>query len=305
MKPAASARRDYRPPGAGRRMVLLPFLWLSLFFLVPFAIIFRIALSDSATALPPYQPHWQGLSTLGAFLAGLDFENFAAIFADDLYVAAYLNSLRLAGLATIMALAIGFPLAHALANAPRRWRGALVLAAILPFWTSFLIRVYAWIAILRPEGVLNALLQWLGLIAEPLRILNTEAAVLIGLVYAYLPFMVLPIYASLERLDHSLIEAAADLGAPPWRSFWTIVVPLAMPGVIAGVLLVFIPAVGEFVIPDLLGGPDSLMIGKQLWTEFFSNRDWPLSAALAAILLPLLVIPILLLQRHARRSGLA
>ncbi|MFN3483753.1 MAG: ABC transporter permease subunit, partial [Rhabdaerophilum calidifontis] len=253
-----------------------PLLWLGLFFLLPFAIVLRIALSDSAPALPPYAPHWEGWSRLGAFLAALDGETFAVILADSLYLDALLSSLRLAALATLLALLVGFPLAYAMASAPRRWQTALVVLVILPFWTSFLIRVYAWIAILRPEGVLNLVLLRLGVISEPLRILNTEAAVLIGLVYSYLPFMVLPVYAALERLDRSLIEAAADLGAPPLRRLLTVTIPLAKPGILAGAFLVFVPAVGEFVVPDLLGGPDTLMIGQVLWTDFFSNRDWPL-----------------------------
>lgn len=299
-------KRQHGDHARGQRLFvrLLPFAWLIAFFLVPFAIVVRIALSDTASALPPYAPHWEGLGRIGDFLAGLDLENFAALFDDPLYLDAYLTSLRIAGLATILALLIAFPLANALSQAPPRWRGALLVLSILPFWTSFLIRVYAWIALLRPEGLINSALLWLGLIEAPLRILNTEAAVLIGMVYSYLPFMVLPIYAALERIDPALHEAAADLGATPLTRFRAITLPLALPGIIAGALLVFIPAIGEFVIPDLLGGPDTLMIGKQLWTEFYSNRDWPLSAAVATILLPVLVIPILMLQRFARRGGI-
>jgi putrescine transport system permease protein len=212
--------------------------------------------------------------------------------SDSLYWDAALSSIRIAAISTGLLLLIGFPIAYAMARAPAGWRTVLVALVILPFWTSFLIRVYAWIGILRSEGLLNGALTALGLIDEPLAILNTEVAVYIGIVYAYLPFMVLPLYASLEKLDHSLIEAAQDLGSPPWRAFWSITVPLAWPGIVAGSLLCFIPAVGEFVIPDLLGGSETLMIGRTLWSEFFSNRDWPLASAVAIVLLLLLVVPI-------------
>jgi putrescine transport system permease protein len=273
------------------------------FFVAPFAIVARISLSDTARAIPPYAPHWTGFGDIGAFLGRLDLENFSLLWSDSLYLDAYLSSLRIAATATLLTLAIGFPLAHAMTRAPRRWQPLLLVLVILPFWTSFLIRVYAWIGILRPEGLMNQVLTGLGLIDAPLRLLNTETAVLIGLVYSYLPFMVLPLYAALERIDRTLYEAAADLGSPPWRSFWSITVPLAKPGVIAGSFLVFIPAVGEFVIPDLLGGSDTLMIGKVLWTEFFSNRDWPLSSAVAVVLLVVLVGPIILFQRMAQKDG--
>ncbi len=278
----------------GRPLVIAPpYLWLALFFLIPFAMVLRIALSDTAQALPPYTPHWLGLDRIGEFLSQLSFGTFATLAVDTLYLDAYLSSLRLAGISTLIALVVGFPVAYAMSCAPKRWQPALLVAVILPFWTSFLIRVYAWIAILKPEGVLNAALSWAGFDLQ-IQILDSETAVLIGMVYSYLPFMVLPLYTSLERLDRSLLEAAADLGSPPWKSFWTITVPLALPGVIAGCFLVFIPAVGEFVIPDLLGGPDTLMIGKVLWTEFFSNRDWPVSSAVAVVLLLILLGPILL-----------
>ncbi len=300
--PVAGERGRLR---AGRVLVLaLPYLWLAAFFLAPFAIVARMSLSDSARALPPYAPHWEGLSRLGAFLSALDFENYALLASDTLYLDAYLSSVRLAAFATLLALAVGFPLAYAMARAPRQWQPALLVAVILPFWTSFLIRIYAWIGILRPQGFLDAVAQGLGLTDAPLGIMNTDAAVLIGMVYSYLPFMVLPVYAALERIDRSLLEAAADLGSPPWKSFWTITVPLAAPGIVAGCLLVFIPAIGEFVIPDLLGGPDTLMIGKVLWTEFFSNRDWPLSSAVAVVLLAVLLLPVIVFQRALKaREG--
>lgn len=296
-----------RSAGAARRvLVAIPYLWLGLFFLLPFAIVLRMALSDAATALPPYAPHFEGLGQLGAFLAALDLENLQLLFADALYWQSYLTSLRIAALTTLLALMIGYPLAYAMAAAPRRWQGLLVLLVILPFWTSFLIRVYAWAGILRPDGLLDAALMGLGLTSEPLRLLNTEAAVLIGMVYSYLPFMVLPLYATLQKLDPSLLEAAADLGATPAAAFRTVTLPLSLPGILAGAALVFIPAIGEFVIPDLLGGPETGMIGKVLWTEFFSNRDWPLASAVAIVLLLVLVLPLALLQRwQMARAGRA
>jgi len=279
----------------------LPFLWLGIFFLAPFLIVLKISLSDPAVAQPPYRPVFEWSDVTG-FFSQLDLENFTMLVADDLYLSATLSSIRIAGISTLLLLLVGFPIAYAMARAPSRHRGLLVALVILPFWTSFLIRIYAWVAILKPEGLLNQGLMALGLIDEPLHILNTEAAVFIGIVYAYLPFMVLPLYAALEKMDDTLIEAALDLGSPPWRTFWTVTVPLAMPGVIAGSLLCFIPAVGEFVIPDLLGGSETLMIGRQLWSEFFSNRDWPLASAVAILLLLILVVPIVIYRDvEARR----
>jgi putrescine transport system permease protein len=286
-----------------RLVVAVPYLWLLAFFLVPFGIVLRMALSDAATALPPYAPHFAGFSALGDFLSQLDLENFRLLGDDALYWQSYLYSLRIAALTTLIALAIGYPLAYAMASAPRRWQAVFVVLVILPFWTSFLIRVYAWIGILRPEGLLDATLSALGREGEPLRLLNTETAVLIGMVYSYLPFMVLPLFTTLQRLDRSLLEAAADLGATPARAFLTVTLPLSLPGIMAGCALVFIPAVGEFVIPDLLGGPDTVMIGKVLWNEFFSNRDWPLASAVAIALLILLVLPLVLLQRARLARG--
>ena len=277
-----------------------PMLWLGLFFLLPFLIVLKISLSHAALAIPPYAPHWSGLDSWREFLAALGVENYRTLAEDGLYLTAYLSSLRLAATATALTLLIGFPLAYAIARAPRGWRPLLVVAVVLPFWTSFLIRVYAWIAILRPEGVLDSILMALDVTSAPLNLLNTQTAVLIGMVYSYLPFMVLPLYASLERLDRTLVEAAQDLGASAWRAFWTVTVPLAKPGIWAGVFLVLIPSIGEFVIPDLLGGSDTLMVGKVLWTEFFSNRDWPLASAVAVVMLVILVGPILIFQRVAR-----
>jgi putrescine transport system permease protein len=281
----------------------LPYLWLVAFFLVPFLIVLRISLSDPATAQPPYRPlldlaaGWEGVKD---FLGALDGENYTTLLGDRLYVEAALSSLRIAAISTALLLLVGYPIAYAMARAPAGWRPILLALVILPFWTSFLIRVYAWIGILRPEGFLNAALQGLGL--PTVQILNTETAVHIGLVYAYLPFMVLPLYATLERLDRTLVDAALDLGATPLRAFWTITAPLSLPGVLAGSLLCFIPIVGEFVVPDLLGGSETLMIGRTLWSEFFSNRDWPLASAVAIVLLVLLVVPIVLYREaEARR----
>lgn len=279
----------------------LPYLWLGVFFLVPFLIVLKISLSDTAVAQPPYKPVWDW-NDIAGFFPQLDLENFELLVQDDLYLLATLSSIRIAAISTLLLLLVGFPIAYGMARAPQRHRALLVALVILPFWTSFLIRIYAWIAILKPEGLLTQALMGMGLISEPLNILNTETAVYIGIVYAYLPFMVLPLYATLEKMDDTLLEAALDLGSTPWRSFWTITVPLAMPGIIAGSLLCFIPAVGEFVIPDLLGGSETLMIGRQLWSEFFSNRDWPLASAVAILLLVILVVPIVIYRDvEARR----
>jgi putrescine transport system permease protein len=279
----------------------VPYLWLGLFFLLPFLIVLKISLSDPAVSQPPYKPVFEW-SDVASFFQGLDVENFEVLTSDDLYLSATLSSVRIAVISTLLLLLVGFPIAYGMARAPARYRSLLVAMIILPFWTSFLIRIYAWIAILKPEGLLNQGLTAIGLISEPLNILNTETAVYIGIVYAYLPFMVLPLYATLEKMDDTLLEAALDLGSTPWRAFWTITVPLAMPGIIAGSLLCFIPAVGEFVIPDLLGGSETLMIGRQLWSEFFSNRDWPLASAVAILLLIILVVPIVIYRDvEARR----
>ena len=285
-------------------VIAVPYLWLFLFFLVPFFIVFRLSLSDIATAIPPYTPlidFSKGLSGLWETISKWDFENYAFIFSDNLYINAYMSSIQIAALSTFLTLLIAYPMAYGMAKAPREWQATLVMLIILPFWTSFLIRVYAWIGILKPEGLLNLLLMNLGLISEPLQIMNTPTAVYIGIVYSYLPFMVLPLYASLEKIDGRLLEAAEDLGCPPWKAFWQVTFPLSIPGVIAGCFLVFIPAVGEFVIPDLLGGSDTLMIGKTLWSEFFNNRDWPLSSAVAVLLLLVLIVPIVIFQWYQQR----
>ncbi len=302
-RPAATARL-----AAGlRRLVLIgvPYLWLLMLFLVPFGIVLKISLSDMALAIPPYRPTldpaagWQGLRD---FLAALDFENYVWLTEDALYIKAYLSSLWIAALSTLLTLLAGYPIAYGMARAPEEWRPTLMMLVILPFWTSFLIRVYAWIGILGQNGYLNQALMALGLIDEPLVILNTPVAVYVGIVYTYLPFMVLPIYATLDKLDVSLLEAAEDLGCSRLSAFWLVTAPLSRPGVIAGCFLVFIPAVGEFVIPSLLGGSRTLMIGKVLWDEFFSNRDWPVASAVAVVLLLLLIVPIVLFQRQQQRA---
>ncbi|MGR3455607.1 ABC transporter permease subunit [Pseudooceanicola sp.] len=286
-------------------LILVPYLWLLALFLIPFVIVLKISLSDIALSIPPYAPQldlsagWQGVKD---FFAGLDFENFVFLTTDDLYWKAYLSSLQIAAVSTLLTLLVGFPIAYGMAQAPDEWRPTLMMLVILPFWTSFLIRVYSWIGILSNEGVLNQFLMWTGVIDSPLLILNTKTAVYIGIVYTYLPFMILPIYAALERLDGSLLEAAEDLGCSRTTAFWLVTVPLSKNGVIAGCFLVFIPAVGEFVIPSLLGGSQTLMIGKVLWEEFFSNRDWPVASAVAVILLLILVIPIVLFQRQEQKQ---
>jgi putrescine transport system permease protein len=273
-----------------RFVIALPFAWLIVFFLLPFALVLGNAFGTNAPdSAPPVA-------------LGLSLENFKLLFTDDLYVAAWLSSLRIAATATLACLLLGYPMAYAIARTDSRRRPLLLMLVILPFWTSFLIRVYAWIGLLAENGILNQFLRWTDLAADPGTILGTEWAVQLGIVYAYLPFMVLPLYASLEKLDMSLLEAAADLGARPFAAFLTVTLPLSLPGIVAGCLLVFIPAVGEFVIPDLLGGTDTLMIGKVLWDEFFTNSDWPLASAVAICLLVLLVGPIALFQRQQARS---
>ena len=282
------------------------YIWLLLFFLVPFFIVFKISLSDIATAIPPYTPTldlsggWEAIKT---FFSELDFENYSFIVNDPLYVDAYWSSVRIAAIATFITLLVAYPIAYGMARAPKDWQPTLMMLVILPFWTSFLIRVYAWMGILKKEGLLNLFLMNMGLISEPLTILNTNTAVYIGIVYSYLPFMILPLYSSLEKIKPSLLEAAEDLGSPPWKAFWQVTFPLSLPGIFAGCLLVFIPAVGEFVIPDLLGGSDTLMIGKTLWSEFFNNRDWPVSSAVAVVLLIVLILPIVLFQRMQQNQA--
>jgi len=284
-----------------RLTILVPYLWLMALFLVPFLIVFKISLSQTALAQPPYVPVLDpggGLAGLKGFLAALSLDSYATLLSDTLYLWSYLKSLEIAAFSTVVLLVIGYPVAYGMARAPRRLQGLLVVLTILPFFTSFLIRVYAWISILQHDGLLNRALVWVGAIGAPVTWLATDTAVYIGIVYSYFPFMVLPLYAALERQDERLREAAADLGSPPWKTFWLVTVPLSRSGIIAGTLLCFIPIAGEFVIPDLLGGSSTIMIGQTLWTEFFANRDWPVASAVAVVLLCLLVTPILIFQRH-------
>jgi putrescine transport system permease protein len=299
----APARR--RRPDWGRLVILIPALWLSVFFVIPFIIVLKISLSQTAIAQPPYVPvldlaaGWTGLRDFGA---GLSLDNYRMLGSDWLYLTSYLRSLAIAALSTAVLLLIGYPIAYGIARMPRRLQPILVMAVFLPFLTAFLIRIYAWINILQREGLLNDVLLALGIIHEPLVWLSTDTAIVIGIVYSYLPFMVLPLYASLEKMDESLLEAAADLGAPRWKAFWLITVPLSAPGVFAGALLCFIPIAGEFVIPDLLGGSNALMIGQTLWMEFFQNRDWPVASAVAIALLIALLVPILIYQHLQTRT---
>ncbi|MFX0542291.1 ABC transporter permease subunit [Roseovarius sp. S4756] len=286
-------------------LIIIPYLWLLALFLVPFLIVLKISLSDIALAIPPYTPTLdfsEGWAGIKAFFAGLDLENFEFLTTDDLYWKAYLSSLQIAFIATFLTLLVGYPIAYGMASAPDHWRPTLMMLVILPFWTSFLIRVYSWVGILSNEGYLNQLLLSIGIISEPLTILNTNVAVYIGIVYTYLPFMILPIYAALERMDGSLLEAAEDLGCSRITAFWLVTFPLSKNGIIAGCFLVFIPTIGEFVIPSLLGGSKTLMIGKVLWEEFFNNRDWPVASAVAVILLIILIIPIILFQRNEQKQ---
>ena len=286
-------------------VILVPALWLCVFFLVPFLIVLKISVSQTVIAQPPYTPTfdlaagWQGIRD---FVVGLSLDNFAMLGSDSLYLTSYLRSLKIAVISTLMLLLIGYPIAYGISRASRRAQAVLVLAIILPFLTAFLIRIYAWVNILQRDGLLNDLLMTLGLVREPVTFLATDTAIFIGIVYSYLPFMVLPLYSALENMDQTLLEAAADLGCPWWKAFWLITLPLSLPGILAGVLLCFIPIAGEFVIPDLLGGSENVMIGQTLWTEFFSNKDWPVASAVAVALLIILLVPILLYQRQQIRQ---
>ncbi|HEY2876043.1 MAG TPA: ABC transporter permease subunit [Reyranella sp.] len=273
-----------------RLVIALPFVWLVVFFLLPLALVLGLSFGTNSPDLaPPVE-------------LGVSFASFKLLFTDDLYLAAWLSSLRIAAVSTLGTLLLGYPMAYAIARARPSLRPLLLTLVILPFWTSFLIRVYAWMGLLAENGILNQFLRWSGLVPHPGTILGTEWAVHLGIIYAYLPFMVLPLYTSLEKLDWGLLEAASDLGARPLPGFITVTLPLSLPGIVAGCLMVFIPAVGEFVIPDLLGGTRTLMIGKVLWDEFFTNSDWPLASAVAICLLVLLVGPIVIFQRHQQRS---
>lgn len=280
----------------------IPLVWIMLFFIAPFAIVLKISFSESIYGAPPYAAmiDWVNDVTMAV---RLNFSSYQFLFQDNLYLISYLSSLGLAGAAALLCLLIGYPMAYGIANAPLKWRSSLLLLVVLPFWTSFLIRVYAWMGILGNTGLINSLLLYCRIIDGPLPLLNNNFAVCIGLVYGYLPFMVLPLYAVFEKMDPTLLEAAADLGSRPFRTFLRVTLPLSLSGIIAGSMLVFIPAVGEFVIPELLGGSDNLMIGKVLWTEFFNNRDWPVASAIAISLLMLLVLPMVIFQRLQIQKG--
>jgi putrescine transport system permease protein len=290
----------------GRRFVLLlPYVWLLLFFLAPFLIVLKISFSQTAIALPPYVPvlHLSaGWQSIKSFFQHLTIDGYELLGSDPIYLLSYLKSLKVAAVSTAILLVTGYPLAYGIARSPRGIQPLLVMLVVLPFWTSFLIRVYAWINILQRDGLLNDALVALGIVHTRPEWLASDTAIYIGVVYSYLPFMVLPLYASLEKMDESLLEAAADLGCSRWKSFWLVTLPLSLPGMAAGCLLCFIPTVGEFVIPDLLGGSHSLMIGQTLWMEFFSNRDWPVASSIAVALLALLVLPIFLYERLQRRQ---
>jgi putrescine transport system permease protein len=282
-------RRWFNRRGWIKITIATPYVWLSLFFLLPFVIVIAMSFATRTPTAPPF--------SFGGDHPVMNTNHYARLFSDDLYIRAYLNSIGNATLATLMCLLIGYPMALGLTRVSRSWRNVLLMLVILPFWTSFLLRVYAWIGILKNNGLINNTLMALGVIDQPIQMLQTDFAVYVGIVYSYLPFMILPLYANLEKMDLTLLEAAADLGSRPWESFLKVTLPLSVPGIIAGCLLVFIPAVGEFVIPALLGDPGTLMIGKVLWTEFFNNRDWPVASAVAIALLLFLVIPIMYFQR--------
>lgn len=282
-------------------IILPPLLFLLVFFLIPFAFALSISLAETAVRVPPFTDILSVSSDWHIHL-NLNFGNFKYLFTDQVYGLSYLYSLKTAFFSTLVCLALGYPMALAIARTSKSTQSILLLIIILPFWTSFLLRVYALEGIIRETGLLNSALLWLGLIHEPLKIMHSTLAVYLGIIYSYLPFMVLPLFATLEKLDRSLLEAAGDLGSPPWRAFLDVTLPLSVPGIIAGSMLVFIPAIGEFVIPTLLGGPDNLMIGRVLWDEFFGNRDWPVASAVAIAFLVLLVGPIALYQHYSTKQ---
>ncbi|KIQ05260.1 spermidine/putrescine ABC transporter permease [Pseudomonas fulva] len=285
----------------GRHLVIgVPFIWLFLFFLLPFIIVLKISFAEADVAIPPYTEIYTWVDN--TLQVVLNLGNYIFLSEDELYVAAYLGSLKIAFFSTLACLLIGYPMAYAIARAKKETQMVLLLLVMMPTWTAILIRVYAWMGILSNNGLLNGFLQSIGLIDTPLQILNTNTAVYIGIVYSYLPFMILPLFANLVKHDQSLLEAASDLGSSNFNSFWKITVPLSKNGIIAGCMLVFIPVVGEFVIPELLGGPETLMIGKVLWQEFFNNRDWPVASALAVVMLALLLIPIILFNKNQAKE---
>ncbi len=297
-----SGRRIFTRPA--RLAAIAPYLWMALFFLVPFGFVLKIALSQTVIAQPPYIPVFHlaaGWDTFKSALAALSLDNFKLLLSDDLYIFSYVRSLVVAVTSTVILLLIGYPVAYGMSRLPQRWQPIAMMLVIVPFWTSFLIRIYAWINLLQHDGLLNKLLLALGVIGKPLVWLSTDSAMYLGIVYSYFPFMILPLYATLSKIDDALLEAAADLGASKLKAFWLVTFPLSLPGVGAGLLLCFIPIVGEFVIPDLLAGSDRMMIGQTLWLEFFTNKDWPVASAIAIVLLALLLIPLLIYEKLQRR----
>jgi putrescine transport system permease protein len=298
-----SVRRIFARPA--RFAAIAPYFWMVLFFLLPFGFVLKISLSQTAIAQPPYLPVFdpmQGFAAIKAAFAVLSLDNFRLLVSDHLYVLSYLRSLVVAAVSTSILLLIGYPIAYGMARLPHRWQSVAMMLVIVPFWTSFLIRIYAWIKILQHDGLLNRILFALHVVATPVVWLSTDSAMYLGIVYSYLPFMILPLYAMLAKMDPALLEAASDLGSSPRRAFWLVTFPLSLPGVLAGILLCLIPITGEFVIPDLLAGSDSLMIGQTLWLEFFTNRDWPVASAAAVLLLALLLAPLLFYDRLQRRQ---
>jgi len=298
-----SGRRIFAGPA--RLAAIAPYLWLLLFFLLPFGFVVKISLSQTAIAQPPYVPViplTEGLAALRDALAQLDLANFASLSSDQLYIDSYLRSLLVAASATAMLAFVGYPIAYGMARLPPARQPVAMMLVIVPFWTSFLIRIYAWINVLQHDGLLNRALLALHLVDKPMVWLSTDAAMYLGIVYSYVPFMILPLFATLSKMDHSLLEAAADLGCSRLKAFWLVTLPLSLPGVAAGALLCFIPIVGEFVIPDLLAGSERLMIGQTLWLEFFTNKDWPLASSIAVVLLAMLLVPLLVFQRLERRN---
>ncbi len=288
-----------------RLAAIAPYLWMALFFLVPFLFVLKISLSQTAIAQPPYTPVFgfgEGWGGISSAFAALSLDNFRLLVSDNLYILSYLRSATVAAVSTAILLVIGYPVAYGMARLPQRWQAIAMMLVIVPFWTSFLIRIYAWINILQHDGLLNQILLALHVVSAPVVWLSTDAAMYLGIVYSYLPFMILPLYATLSKMDPALLEAANDLGAAPRQAFWRVTFPLSLPGIGAGALLCFIPIVGEFVIPDLLAGSDSLMIGQTLWLEFFTNKDWPVASATAVVLLLLLVAPLVLYDRLQRQQ---
>lgn len=297
-----SGRRIFTRPA--RLAALAPYLWMALFFLVPFGFVLKIALSQTAIAQPPYVPVFDlaaGWDVFKTALGTLSLDNFKLLVSDDLYVLSYVRSLAVAVTSTAILLLIGYPVAYGMSRLPQRWQPIAMMLVVVPFWTSFLIRIYAWINVLQHDGLLNKTLLALGIIDKPIVWLSTDTAMYLGIVYSYFPFMILPLYATLSKMDDTLLEAAADLGASRLKAFWLVTVPLSLPGVGAGLLLCFIPIVGEFVIPDLLAGSDRMMIGQTLWLEFFTNKDWPVASAIAIVLLALLLVPLLVYEKLQRR----